>query len=582
MSQILAVNPGINSSICVLENGEIKFALQEERLNRIKNWMGFPTLCIEHIIDKKIINPEITDQVILTNSEFYPNISRNQFYEKYELFFEQARKISNSPFAKSKESVKSAIKSSGIMGAFRKETVDQKDLDIDLLVSYGFSKKIITRLDHHYCHAASAYFGLAQNLEDKYLVLNIDGGGDRGITSSVYIGQSTKLKMQAESSCYSLGNIYSATTHYLGFTPHEHEYKLMGLAPYVNEEYATKYKEFFGRHLQLRNSDTEFFNPEPLNHKTFLTKLLEEMPGSRFDNIAAGLQAFSEEIAVKWVKGNMKKYGTNKVLCSGGVFMNVKLNLLLSEIKEIDYIDVFPSCGDESNVFGGSFSWYNEHKSAKIGMLTTYNLGPTPFEDLQTSLKTFSTAIKTEVVENANKEIASELFKNKIVARCSGPLEFGARSLGNRSILANPNNLKNVTKINQAVKKRDFWMPFAPAMIEEKANELIDIPRCLEEQASPYMMFGFRTKPEKVNDIICGVHQSDLTARAEIISKKRYPDFHEIISNFDTLSGIPCVLNTSFNLHGFPVVNNSKEAIEVLLNSKIDTLFIENVKIKRL
>ena len=580
MSKILAINPGINSSICVLENGEIVFALQEERLNRIKNWMGFPKLSLEYLLRNNIVSPKFIDRVVLTNSVYYPNISREEFYSKYETYFKEAKRINQSSIAKSKESIKSVIKGSGIMELFGSDS-PQSDNDVASLVKLGFREELISRMDHHFCHAASAYFGLATKLEDTYLILNIDGGGDRGITSSVYTGESGELKLQDESSCYSLGNMYSATTHYLGFTPHEHEYKLMGLAPYVNEKYVTKYKDFFARHLQLKNSDTEFFNPEPLNHKTFLTKLLEELPGSRFDNIAAGLQAFTEEIAVKWVKGNLKKYGTAKVLCSGGVFMNVKLNLLLSELKEVDYLDVFPSCGDESNVFGGAFAHYNRDNN-KVGMLSTYNLGPTPNSDLDSALVHYSSKVKFEKLDDINKEIAQCLSENKIVARCSGPLEFGARSLGNRSILANPNNLKNVTKINQAVKKRDFWMPFAPAMIAEKAEDLIAIPKCLSKQTSPYMMFGFRTKPNKANDIICGVHQADLTARAEIIDKKRYPDFHEIISNFDALSGIPCVLNTSFNLHGFPVVNTSREAIEVLLNSKIDVLFIEGTKIERI
>src|SRR5690606_22389800 len=129
--------------------------------------------------------------------------------------------------------------------------------------------------------------------------------------------------------------IYSAVTHHLGFRSHEHEYKLMGLAPYVNPAHAGRYKDFFAHYLKLVNDDTEFANPYFINHSIFFSELIKHLTGSRFDNIAAGLQAFTEEIVVRWVKGNIRKYGVRKLLCAGGVFMNVKLNKLLSQLPDV-------------------------------------------------------------------------------------------------------------------------------------------------------------------------------------------------------------------------------------------------------
>src|SRR6202008_652096 len=165
---------------------------------------------------------------------------------------------------------------------------------------------------------------------------------------------------QSESACYSIGNMYSAITHFLGFTPHEHEYKLIGLAPYLNPKYAEQYRKYFEQFLSLKNDDTEFYNPMSLSHVEFFGRLIKDLKKARFDNIAAGMQAFTEEIVTRWVKGNIKKHGVKKIVCAGGVFMNVKLNKILSTLAEVEYMDVFPSCGDESNIFGAAFYTYNE------------------------------------------------------------------------------------------------------------------------------------------------------------------------------------------------------------------------------
>ena len=201
--------------------------------------------------------------------------------------------------------------------------------------------------------------------------------------------------------------------------------------------------------------------------------------------------------------------------------------------------------------------------------------------DVDASIKKYEDKIIVTSTSDPNTYIAKELAKNKIIARCTGPMEFGARALGNRSILANPKNLETVNKINMAVKKRDYWMPFAPAVLWDKADQIIKIPMSLQNQGSPYMMFAFDTHSQASKKISCGIHQADLTARAETLTPELYPDFYEIVSKFYKETNIPVVLNTSFNLHGFPIVENSDQAIFVLINSKIDTLVLENYIIKR-
>jgi len=196
--------------------------------------------------------------------------------------------------------------------------------------------------------------------------------------------------------------------------------------------------------------------------------------------------------------------------------------------------------------------------------------------DIEEAKTKYADKVEFRKSERINDEIVKMLLDRKIIARCSGKMEFGARALGNRSIIAAPDDIRIINKINAAIKKRDFWMPFAPAMIQEKADTLIDIPDSLKEMSSPYMMFTFAAKQGQSEKFLAGIHQSDKTARAQIINADIYPDFHEIITKFYDKTGIPAVLNTSFNLHGYPIVLGACDAVDVFLNSELDVLVVDD------
>lgn len=582
-SNILAINDGIGSSIGIFENGEPVFCIEEERFNRVKNWLGYPTLSVQYLSELGKINPEQIDYVVITNERFFSG-SKEDFYKYYDLNFKEAYQRLTSGNKRVKEGLKSQLKKTFLYDIYNmsKKKKEEEDATKNKLLKLGFQENQILRLNHHLCHASAVYYGLAKKLDEKYLVFTLDGGGDME-TDTVHIGHNAELEKQTSSCSFSIGNMYSCITYFLGFRPHEHEYKLMGLAPYVNPVYSDEYCNYFKQFLDLKSDDTEFYNPSPLNHSEFLNKLLNDLNKDRFDNIAAGLQKFTEEICIRWIKGNIKKYKTNKILLSGGVFMNVKMNKLIAELPEVEFVDAFPSCGDESNIFGGAFFIHNREFNKKVGLLKSYTLGTNSNRDLVTSLAKHADSIVVDSSSEINKAVAKLLADNKIVARCSGNMEFGARALGNRSIMANPSKLQNITKINQAVKKRDFWMPFAPAILIDKAHEYVDIPTSIQGHGSPYMMFAVDTLDDdkKRQDITCGIHQSDFTARIEGVNDEIYPDFYDIINEFYKITGIPCVLNTSFNLHGFPIVENSDQAIKVLLKSKIDYLIIDDKIISR-
>ena len=584
MSLIVAVNPGFGSSIGVFRDGEPVFCVEEERFNRTKNWLGFPHEAFKYI-HQNVVKMEEVDEYVITNIEEIPSRSRESFYEYYDNYFaagvEMRSKADIEKYRRRLDLYKTSFyqayrKLRGGGGAHG----EGEEQAAAALASHGVPADKIKTVDHHLCHAAAAYHGLADDLDKPYLVFSLDGGGD-GKTAVIYKAQGGKMELLASSETYSIGNMYSASTYFLGFTPHEHEYKLMGLAPYVKEKYYQHTVPFFRQFLDLKDGDTTFHNPEPLNHAVFFSELKQHFVRERFDNISAGLQVFCEEIVTRWVKGNIKKYGISDILCSGGVFMNVKMNMLLSKLPEVNSINVHPSCGDETNIFGGAFHRYSETVKPKVNLLSKFSLGTDAGEPDAALQAKYEGRATFERVENVNQSIATLLADNQIVARCTGEMEFGARALGNRSIMANPSNLRNVTKINQAIKNRDFWMPFAPAVLAEDLEEYVIVPDSLKPHLSPYMMFAFDTIPHKREEMVCGVHQADHTARVETIDSVRYPDFHAIITHFKSLTGSSVVLNTSFNLHGFPIVENAEQAVEVLLNSKLDVLALGNWLVRR-
>ena len=433
-----------------------------------------------------------------------------------------------------------------------------------------------TRLRHHDCHASAAYFGLAEDYDRRYLVLTLDGGGDDEC-ASVSIGHRGKLeRISSTPSGNSVGNLYSNMTYLLGLKPHEHEYKIMGLEPYVPKQHRGEVLDILRTYLQLDDGEgLTFERLTPGNTNWIVRRLAEDLKFKRFDSMAAGLQAFTEEIVLQWVRNAIKHTGISDILLSGGVFMNVKANKLISEMPELRSVNVFPSCGDETNSIGIAFHTYARQNGGQLPSFDSFTLGPSPAFDFDEAKSRFADACSFEHLDAPNQTVAELLGQGHIVARCSGPCEVGARALGNRSLLADPTVPTVVERLNFLIKQRDFWMPFAPAVLAEDAEHYLEIPKTVPSSISPHMMFAFDTKDSRA-DMAAALHRGDSTARAQIVGKDLYPDFHEIISNFKKLTGRGAVLNTSFNRHGEPIVMGTVDAIEVLLGTDLDYLVVED------
>ena len=374
----------------------------------------------------------------------------------------------------------------------------------------GFDNGRLVPVIHHTAHAAAAYYGSAW--KNKVLVLTCDGGGDR-VSATVNIAENGQIEQIASiPESDSLGHLYSMVTYYMGMMPLEHEYKVMGLAPYVGDPKKA------GEHAKLFADLFEFDSKNPLVWRRckgvpsmfsaygLVRKLLYRQ---RFDLVAAGLQQFIEDMLIQWVRNCVRETGIHRVACGGGVFMNVKANKEILALPEVEELFVFPSCGDETNSIGAAYWVYAQERLRSNQPVDIEPLGPIylgrGFDDseVETALKEYkgTNPIRYEHVENIERLTAETLACGEIVARAKGRMEFGARALGNRSILARADNMEAVRIINDMIKNRDFWMPFAPAVLAERADDYYIKPKPM---FAPYMIIAFDSRPEARAKCVAG------------------------------------------------------------------------------
>jgi carbamoyltransferase len=284
---------------------------------------------------------------------------------------------------------------------------------------------------------------------------------------------------------------------------------------------------------------------------------------------------------IEWVRNCVRETGIHRVACGGGVFMNVKANKEILALPEVEQLFVFPSCGDETNSIGAAYWVYAQERLRSNQPVDIEALGPIywggGFDDseVETALKQYkgTNRIHYKHVENIEHLTAETLARGEVVARAKGRMEFGARALGNRSILARADNMEAVRVINDMVKNRDFWMPFAPAVLAERAEEYYLKPKPM---FAPYMIIAFDSRPEARARCVAGQHPYDHSVRPQEVTEEWNPDFYRLIKYYEEITGEGIVLNTSFNLHGYPVVYKPLEALSVLDGSGLKFLALGN------
>lgn len=546
---ILAVHAGHNASALIGTKDGVIHAVQEERLTGEKNFWGFPGKSILACLQKAGVQSHQVSQIV-----FGANQLVTRYHSREDVLDSYARQDTLTGKVRQRLLIPFVLKFNKRFG---------QDEVLTKLTAMGFDTTKVTFYDHHASHAAAAYFGLRKKPTEEYLVLTCDGSGDDLCATVRVMGPDKDEVLATTTWQNSLGAMYSWTTYRMGFVPLEHEYKLMGMAPYTASKYADEIRDVYYSFLDLDKEGLRFKRKTIKRVSDVSRDLFKKLDGKRFDSICGGLQSFTEDILARWARNAVLKSGVKKVLAAGGVFMNVKANKLISEVAEVEYFEAFPSCGDETLIFGAFYKYLAEKfGNDAVGRLDHFYTGDDINEaEIIATLKTYSYTYHK--MRQPAKEVATLLSQGHPVARCTGPMEFGARALGNRSILADPANQDVVRVINQMVKKRDFWMPFAPMIKKDCSDRYIKNEKNLD---SPYMMMTFDTR-ENFKDLIAAVHNADLTCRAQLITRHQNNEMYEIIDQFDQLTGKAVVLNTSFNLHGFPIARNPDEAMYIFHNS---------------
>ncbi len=583
----LGIYTGHNASAALMHNGKLIFALQEERFTNQKNFYGYPEKSINHCLSylkSKNLFVDIAAFATINNPLFFSKYRFNNYFsisdfdKFYSISLDKNKAVS---FARNHKKRK---KNKGKYLPF--ENLKKKDyfnpklareiLENKLKKQAKKNIKKVVFLDHHTCHAYYSFFS-SKKRKDNSCIISVDSFGD-GANQTVWIVKKNKFKLVAKTDQFELARIYKFVTLILNMKPEEHEFKVMGLSAYSKEKYILDvYKKAF-KNIQKFSGIKIVHNKRPKNLYKYLKVATKNF---RFDNIAGGLQFFVEKLMKELLLRIYKKYRVKNFYFSGGLAMNVKMYNNLGKLKFVKFLYSPPSGSDESLSIGAC---YFLSKKFKTFPLDNIYLGKNLLRvgeklTIKSLNKKFSKH-KYEIIENFNhKNLASLLSQDEIIAVAREREEFGARALGNRSIIANPSNYKIVQKINESIKNRDFWMPFALTILKEKHNRYINNKKNFD---CSYMTMSFDTNKNYFEKIKAGCHPYDKTVRPQILDKISNPNYYSIISNFSKKTGIPALLNTSLNLHGSPMASSLKDVIYTFKNSSLKYLYInDNFLIKK-
>lgn len=569
---ILGLNIGHNATACILKDGEIIACVSEERFSRIKNHHGIPFSSIRFLLKERGIKMNDVDLIVLDDQypvEENPHFGKN-FFNSYTNKSMKNKVFSYFGYKYPRIFMKYLNLKEGIKNNNKNLYNDKIRNKLSKELNFPRDKIIIN--DHHLMHAFSSIGNLGKGKE--WLIFTLDGEGS-GLCASVNIYDGKNLKVISRTKkTASLGYFYGLATLYLGMKPLEHEFKVMGLAPYAKTDQVNEiYPKI--RNLFMIDDNLQFHSSFSMPFADYFFN--NEMKYVRFDTVSAAVQKLTEDLCTEWVERAIKKTGIKNVALCGGVFMNVKANKKISELPEIKEVFIMPSAGDESNAIGACFYGYKifcekQKTSFKPQPLTHLYLGPEYDNDYIEELierEKLVEKYKIKRVKNINIIIAQLLARGDIVARCSGKSEWGARALGNRSILANPSNIDTIRILNETIKDRDFWMPFTPSMLDKFEKRYINNPKKI---FSPYMAITFDSTDRARKEMPAAMHPYDFTIRPQIVTKEYNEDYYKIIEKFSKLTGIGAVLNTSFNLHGEPNVLKPEDALHTVENSSLKYL----------
>lgn len=578
-----------DAAACLVRDGEIVAAAQEERFTRKKHDSNFPTNTIAYCLTEGKIGPRQIDYVVFYDKPFL----------KFERLLETYLAFAPKGFGSFVTSLPGWLKDK----LFQK-TVITKALGEACGKDINWTSKLLFS-EHHMSHAASAFF---PSPFESAAVLTMDGVGE-WTTSSLAVGNGNKLLVHKEIHFpHSLGLLYSAITYYAGFIVNSGEYKLMGLAPYGDPRYTNLIKDHL---IDIKEDGSFALDMSYFNYCTGLTmtnekfhnlfgsppRKPESMLTQREMDLAASIQAVTEEVVIKLAKGVAKHTGLKNLCLAGGVALNCVANGKLLRENVFDHIWIQPAAGDAGGALGAALGAYHimldqpRKAVAGLDLMKGSYLGPQYSQDDINERLTKCGSVFTALTEEQAIELTAQaLADGKAIGWHSGRMEFGPRALGGRSILADPRSPAMQKQLNLKVKYRESFRPFAPSVLREDLDQWFEI-----NSDSPYMLLVADVNKDKRRQMtdeentffgidklnvsrsaIPAVTHVDYSARIQTVHAETNLRYYKLIKRFKELTGCPVLVNTSFNVRGEPVVSTPEDAFRCFMGTELDVLVVGN------
>ena len=563
-----------DSSACLLKDGIVVCATEEERIRRIKHWAGFPSQAIKFCLEDEGISIEQVNYITISRDP------KSNFYKKILHALRYSMSIS-------------VIWDR--LGNFKKVSSVKQELANLFHLPISSIKAEVHNIEHHRSHIASSFF--ASPFKES-AILSIDGFGD--FTSTITaVGSDNKFKVLKEVNYpHSLGVFYTAVTQFLGFPNYGDEYKVMGLAPYGKPKYLKELEQI------LKLSDDGFFklNKKYFKHfkegvamdweggsptiESLFTKDWEDLFGKSREkgakleqwhiDLATSAQKFTEKVIFHILNHLHKETGSDNICIAGGVAQNSVTNGRILENTPFKNIYI-PSAGhDAGTSIGSALFLYNQLLgNSRMPEITSAYFGSKfNHEEIIKVLDKEGVTYTIVSDDDLFERVSDKLVDGGVVGWFQGRAEFGPRALGNRSILVDPRRKDAKDLLNEKIKRRESFRPFAPSILKEAVGEYF-----IQHDAVPFMEKVFDIKKEKYEQIPAVTHV-DGTGRLQSVDKDVSPRYHKLISKFAEKTGVPILLNTSFN-ENEPIVNKPEEALACFLRTKMDMLVMENIIIER-